>query len=253
MILSVSNLSFSYNGKAVLDDIAFELPRGKILALLGINGVGKSTLLRCLAAILKHDGSVVVDGRQTGSMSRAQVAKYFAYVPQNQTHSRLSVFDMVLLGRKPHMQWGPVEQDFRLVEQTLCRMGLDKLSMRQVDRLSGGELQKVVMARALVQNPQVLLLDEPTSNLDLANQLQVMDLMKQAVVEQNLSAVVSVHDINLAFRYADIFLMLKGGAVHSLASTDEVTCKMIEDVYGVEVIMEKVHDYKVVIPVGTSQ
>ena len=139
-----------------------------------------------------------------------------------------------------------------MVEQTLKLLGLEQLAMRRADRLSGGEIQKVIMARALVQDPKVLLLDEPTSNLDLHNQLQVMDLMEQAVVDQGLSAVVSVHDINLAFRYADIFLMLKDGKVHTLASKDEVDSRTIGEVYGVEVIVEKIQDYRVVIPVRSS-
>ncbi len=252
MILSVAGVHFKYNSRPVLKDISFELPRGKTLALLGVNGAGKSTLLRCLNGILKvKTGSVIIDGKDALSMGSNEVAKHFAYVPQNHTDAPLSVFDMVLLGRKPHMTWGPSEQDLKRVEQILDLMGLRNLAMRQTNRLSGGEIQKVIMARALVQEPKVLLLDEPTSNLDLRNQLQVMDLMKHAVAKQGISAVVSVHDINLAFRYADYFLMLKNGTVYTLSSKQDITPEMIRDVYGVDVILEKVQDYKIVIPVGT--
>ncbi len=253
MILSVDGVHFRYNACPVLTDIRFELPRGKILALLGVNGAGKSTLLRCLAGILRvKQGSVIIDGKDALAMNGNELARHFAYVPQYHSDAPLKVFDMVLLGRKPHMTWGPSQDDLRRVEQILDVMGLRALAMRRSNRLSGGEMQKVIMARALVQEPQVLLLDEPTSNLDLRNQLQVMDLMKQAVGMQGLSAVVSVHDINLAFRYADNFLMLKDKTVHTLASKQDITPEMIKDVYGVDVILERVRDYKIVIPVEAA-
>ncbi|RLB54862.1 MAG: iron ABC transporter ATP-binding protein [Deltaproteobacteria bacterium] len=249
MILSVAGIDFSYNSTPVLRDLSFRLPAGSILALLGVNGAGKSTLLKCLNGILGvKAGTIHLGDNDILSLKPGEIARLFGYVPQGHFQYPLSVFDMVLLGRKPHLGWGPGRHDLEVVEHTLALLGLSRLAMRSVNRLSGGELQKVAIARALVQEPRVLLLDEPTSNLDLKNQLQIMELIKQAVSEQDLSAVVSVHDINLAFRYADYFLMLKDGGVHALTALDGITPEVIWEVYGVDVILTKVEGYTVVLP-----
>ncbi|RLC31802.1 MAG: iron ABC transporter ATP-binding protein [Deltaproteobacteria bacterium] len=253
MILSVAGIRFRYNSQPVLKGVSFNLPRGRILAVLGVNGAGKSTLLRCLNRILKAEaGAIRLEDRDVRAMQGSELARHFGYVPQKYAEGTLSVFDMVLLGRRPYIRWGPTEHDLKLVAQTLELMNLQHLAGRPADQLSGGEMQKVVVARALAQEPEVLLLDEPTSNLDLKNQLQVMELVRNAVYKQRLSAVVSVHDINLAFRYADYFLLLKDGNVHTLASTDEITPAIIQEVYGVEVIVTRIKGYTVVTPVGVS-
>ena len=249
MILSVAGIRFSYNSHPVLRDVGFDLPGGKILGLLGTNGAGKSTLLKCLNRILRPERATIqIGGRDISSMHGNEIARHFGYVPQRYGEGLLTVFDEVLLGRRPYIGWRATRHDLEVVEEILKLMGLQDLAYKQTDRLSGGELQKVILARALAQEPEVLLLDEPTSNLDLKNQLQVMDLVRQIVDRQGLSAVVAIHDINLAFRYADYFLMLKQGKIHTLAPREEITPEIIQDVYGVEVIFTHIEGYTLAVP-----
>ena len=249
MTLEVRGLRFSYNGHPVLGGVDFTLKPGEFLAVLGVNGAGKSTLLKCLNRVLKPRGGIVsLDGRDLQGMSANGLARRFGYVPQNAGRETLTVFDAVLLGRKPHIRWSASDRDFQVVERVLELMGLTHVAHRPAENLSGGELQKVLIARALAQEPEVMLLDEPTSNLDLKNQIQVMNLVSQAVREQGISAIVSVHDINLAFRYAGRFLLLKDGLVHSITEADRITPEVIRDVYGVEVVISRISDRMVVVP-----
>ncbi len=250
MILSVAGVRFKYNSHPVLRDVGFDLPSGRILGLLGVNGAGKSTLLKCLNRILRPETATIrIEDRDISSMHDNEIARHFGYVPQRYREGPLSVFDEVLLGRKPYIEWSATRHDLEVVEHILMLMDLQDLAYKQANRLSGGEIQKVILARALAQEPDVLLLDEPTSNLDLKNQLQVMDLVRQVVRRQGLSAVVSIHDINLAFRYADYFLMLKHGKIHTLAPKEEITPEIIQDVYGVEVILTHIRGYTLAIPI----
>jgi len=225
------------------------LPPGRILGVLGINGAGKSTLLKCLNRILSpQKGVVLVEERNVRKMSGPEIARHFGYVPQQYADEPLRVFDAVLLGRKPYIKWSASSRDYQVVEDILKRLQIEHLAFRTASQLSGGELQKVIIARALAQEPEILLLDEPTSNLDLKNQIQVVRIVTSAVREYNISAVVSLHDINLAFRFVDFFLMLKNGMVYTLCPSDEVSPSDIEDVYGVRVEIGRVGPHKVVIP-----
>lgn len=250
MRLSVAGVEFSYNSHPVLSDVGFSLDRGEILCVLGVNGAGKTTLLKCLNRILTpRCGSVLVDGEDLLSMSQNGVARRVGYVPQRHPESRLSVFEAVLMGRRPHIRWSLTAEDHRLAEEIVHRIGIAHLAMRPVRDLSGGELQKVIIARALAQTPKVLLLDEPTSNLDLKNQLEVMGLIRRVVETEGLSAVVAIHDLNIAVRFADRFLFLKEHRIHALSTGKELTPEMIRQVYDVEVALQEVGGHTVVVPV----
>jgi iron complex transport system ATP-binding protein len=250
MRLSVDGVSFQYNSHPVLDRITFEAPAGQVFAVLGVNGAGKSTLLRCLNRILKpHRGTVLVEEEDLSGLDRNAVARRMGYVPQRFGQTELSVFDTVLLGRKPHMQWGPEASDYQKVEAVLARMGLSEMALRPMGSLSGGEAQKVIIARALVQEPKVLLLDEPTSNLDPKNQQEVMVHVGEAVRRDGLCAVISIHDLNLALRHADRLLLLRDGKVHAAIPRDDITAEMIREVYGIEVVLATVAGHPVVVPV----
>lgn len=252
MILQVEGLEFSYNSHPVLKEIKFSLERGQTLGLLGVNGAGKSTLLKCLNRILKPQRGVVMLGPDDlNTVSRDLIARTIGYVPQRHGYEQLTVFDAVLLGRKPHIKWQATEHDMAVVEQVIASMRLTHLAMRPVESLSGGESQKVVIARALAQEPEVLLLDEPTSSLDLRNQMEVMALVKAAVKERNLAAVISMHDLNLAFRHLEQVLLLKDGAVHAIATPDDIQPETIREVYGVEVVLSRVLGHPIVIPTQT--
>ena len=160
----------------MLRGLNLSLEHGEITGILGVNGAGKSTLLRCLNRILRpQKGVVMVEDRDLSKLGGEQIARLIGYVAQSQEREPLSVFDAVLLGRKPHIKWQATSHDLDVVTTVLTQMGLEPLALRQVSSLSGGEAQKVVIARALAQEPHLLLLDEPTSNLDLRNQLEVME------------------------------------------------------------------------------
>lgn len=248
-MLSIQEIQFSYPSRMVLKDISFELGRGEILAVLGVNGAGKTTLLKCLNRVLRpKKGTVLLDGQDLLGMKGKDIALRVGYVPQRYGEDRLNVFEAVLLGRKPHLRWAPTHHDLQVVENALKLLHLEHLAMRPVSELSGGEAQKVVMARALAQEPEILLLDEPVSNLDIKNQMEVMGLIQWIVRERDLSAVVSIHDLNLALRFADSMLFLKDGSVYALAGNGQITPEMIHEVYGVRVMLRKIQGIPVLIP-----
>lgn len=249
MILSARSLCFAYNGRPILDGADLAVRPGEILALLGPNGAGKTTLLRCLGAMLvPQAGAVFVEGEDLLRLPRTEVARRLGYVPQRAETARLTVFDAVLLGRKPHMGWRPRERDLRLTEAVLGRVGLEELALRAIDSLSGGELQRTCLARALVQEPRALLLDEPTSALDLSRQLEVMGAIRSVVREGGLAAVAAMHDLNMALRFADRFLFLKDGRVLAHCGPDDVRPEIIQATYGVAVAILRHGDRSVVIP-----
>ena len=169
--------------------------------------------------------------------------------PQQHPQTKLTVYESVLLGRRPHMGLTVGQADYAVVDQTIRQMGLSDLALRPVSDLSGGEAQKVMIARALAQSPSILLLDEPTSNLDLKNQMEVMALIRNAVSSRGLMAIVAIHDLNLAVRFADRFLFIKDHQVHAMADKDDLCAEMIEAVYGVEVMIQEVGGHRVVVPV----
>jgi iron complex transport system ATP-binding protein len=249
MKLTVAHIEFSYNSHPVLSDVNFSLDRGELMCVLGVNGAGKSTLLKCLNRIHKpHKGSVLVDGQDLLQMPQNRVARRMGYVPQHLAQSSLTVFQTVLLGRRPHIRWSMGRHDYEVTEKTLDQMGLTGLAMRPLTCLSGGELQKVAIARALAQSPRVLLLDEPTSNLDLKNQLEVMRLIRRVVESRSLSAVMAIHDLNIATGFADRFLFLKDGRIHADVSKGEITSEIIQKVYGVDVVLKEIEGHTLVVP-----
>lgn len=251
MKLVVEGIHFSYNSHPVLADVSFSLGSGKMMCILGVNGAGKSTLIKCLNRILApQKGAVFLDGEALGRMSQTQIARRIGYVPQRHGDTRMTVFEAVLLGRKPHMGLKTGTADYAVVEKIIGQMGLEPLALRCVGDLSGGELQKVVIARALAQAPKILLLDEPTSSLDLRNQLEVMRLIRHIVKDQGLSAIVAIHDLNTAVRFADSFLFLKDQKIFGVATRQTLTAEAIHEVYGVEVALKNFEGHTVVIPTG---
>jgi iron complex transport system ATP-binding protein len=249
MILSVQGLRFTYPSRQVLDEISFSVDKGDCLAVLGTNGVGKSTLLKCLNRILKpQSGTVFIKKDELSSLGRTELARKLGYVSQKQEIVRCTVFDAVLLGRTPYIKWDVSRKDLEVTENVLRMLDLEGFSMRYLDELSGGELQKVVIARALAQEPEVLLLDEPTSNLDLKNQLEVVGIIKKVVRTQKIAAVVTMHDLNLALRFANKFLMLKNGTIFAAGGMDIMTPENVESVYSVPVTIERCREVPVVVP-----
>ncbi|MFD3156986.1 ABC transporter ATP-binding protein [Haloimpatiens sp. FM7330] len=250
MIMSVKGLDFKYPSHQILNNINFSIEKGECLVILGTNGTGKSTLLKCLNRILQpQKGTVFVEKDEVYKLSRIKLAQKIGYVAQSSQFSRTTVFDTVLLGRKPYIKWDVTKKDLNIVNMAMKMLGLEKYSLRYTDELSGGEFQKVLIARALAQEPKVLMLDEPTSNLDLKNQLEVIKTIKKVVKTKQISAIVTMHDLNLAIRFADKFILLKNGEVFAAGGNEVITPKNIESVYSVPVRIEEFKNTPVIIPV----
>lgn len=233
-MIEVKNIGFSYGKHTVLKDISFTAQAGDCVGILGNNGVGKSTLVTCMNRIRKPDrGSVLIDGRSIHDMSRLELARNVAYVAQKNEMSQTTVYDAILLGRKPYMTWSMNCADYALCDEMMERVGMTALKLRNVSELSGGEAQKVMLARAFVQQPKLLLLDEPTSNLDPRNQYEMMKLVRQMAREHGITVLVVIHDLNLALRYCNRFLFIKDGEVYDYGDETTVTEQALEDVYGI--------------------
>jgi iron complex transport system ATP-binding protein len=248
-ILKVDGVAFGYKSHSVLEDIEVGVSRGEILAILGPNGVGKSTLLRCMNMILRpQKGVILVDNADLSKMSANDIAKNVGYVAQKSEAARMTVFDSVLLGRKPHITWKLTKDDYAMVEDALAKFGLSSMQLRYIDEISGGELQRVCVCRAIVQEPSVLLLDEPTSALDLSRQMEILHLIRHVVDQHNCATIMTMHDLNLALRFADRFVFMKGGKIYAACDKWGVTPELISDVYGIEVDVIFHNDLPVVIP-----
>jgi iron complex transport system ATP-binding protein len=238
MKLKVKDVEFSYGSVHVLKDVSIELAASEMLGVVGPNGAGKSTLLRCIDRILSpQKGCILLDERDIKKMSRMELAQKMGYIPQSASQVfPATVFDTVLMGRRPHLGWRSSEEDTEMVLETLQMLNIEDLAMRDINELSGGQQQKVFIARALTQEPDVLLLDEPTSNLDIRHQLEVMDIIKNIVREKQISAIMAIHDLNLAARYTDRIIMMNGGTIFAAGEPFSVlTTKNIKQAYGVEV------------------
>ncbi|MCU6761720.1 Hemin import ATP-binding protein HmuV [uncultured Roseburia sp.] len=247
MSLEVQQLSFRYGKRNIFEKITFSLEEGNMLALLGPNGTGKTTLLKSLCGILRpYEGESRLMGSNLLKMDIKKRAKLVAYVPQNTNNTfPMRVIDAVLMGRKPFQRFGVTKEDEQKAFEILRKMELEDFAFKNINEMSGGERQRVFIARALCQEPELLLLDEPTSSMDLKNQLRTMALVRKLVDEQKLSVIVSIHDINLSAMYCDKFLMLHQGSIFACGSDEEVLKKEhIESVYGVAVAMEVMEDIR---------
>ncbi len=235
-MMEIKNLSYHYKGgPEVLKDVSFSIEPGQFLAILGNNGVGKSTLLKCFNHILKPDGGeVLLDGENLLSMSAREVAKRVAFVSQSVPSTQMTVHDVVMLGRRPYMKWGFTEQDHVIVHDAMHRLDVEEMRGRFLNQLSGGEKQKVMLARALAQQPKVLLLDEPTSALDVQNQYHVLKLVRDICHKDQITAIVVIHDLNLALRFCDRFVLMKDGRVFRYGERSILDSEALEQVYGVQ-------------------
>jgi iron complex transport system ATP-binding protein len=249
--IAIKGLSFSYNGSEVLEDLDLDIGDSEVLGLVGPNGSGKTTLIKCIDRILKPKGSILIDGHEIEALNRQELARFIGYVPQSSsTLLDITVFDTILMGRRPHMSWRVNPADIDKVAEMIELLHLGNLAMKDFSDLSGGQKQKVLIARALCQDPSVLLLDEPTSNLDMKHQLEVMEIIADLARLKNVSAVMALHDLNLAARFVDKLVILKGGRIYAAGRpNDLLNAQNIRDVYGVEAIVVKALDRSYIIPV----
>lgn len=235
--LTTRNLTLSYDRTTIIQDLNVEIPAHRVTALVGANGCGKSTLLKGLARLLKpQSGMVYLDGVAIAKHSTKEVAKRLGLLPQSPTAPEgLTVRELVAQGRYPHQSWMQQwsKDDEQYTEKALMITGMIELGNRPLDSLSGGQRQRAWIAMALAQNTEILLLDEPTTFLDLAHQIEVLDLLYELNQTQGRTIVMVLHDLNQACRYADYLVAMKQGAIFAQGAPSQVmTESMVQEVFG---------------------
>lgn len=248
MTLHIKNLSFAYKkGFKILDDISISLEQGNILGILGPNGTGKTTFIKCINRIHEPlEGEIIFEDRNLRALKHEDVAKIIAYVPQYiNTSFSMSVIDAVMMGRLPYAKRSYSEDDKKIVFEVIRSMELEDFAFRNIRELSGGERQRVFVARALAQNPKMIILDEPTSSLDLHNQLFILRIIEKVAREKNITIMMTIHDLNLAAMFCDKILMLKNKKIFAYGSTDEVlTEDNVNTMYKVNTKITEEEGYK---------
>lgn len=249
--LQTKNIVFGYNSSYILKNVSFEIAPSRLVSIVGPNGSGKSTLIKCIDRILSpQEGSILIDRKDVTKMDRMDVARNISYVPQSSARVfPTNVFDTVLMGRRPHIGWLSSGDDEEKVWGVLRLLGIEELAMSSFNELSGGQQQKVLIARALVQETKVMLLDEPTSNLDIWHQLDVMNIVRDLVKKRRMTALIAVHDLNLASNYSDRIIMMKKGKIVAVGDPATVlTAENIESVYNVEAAVRTQSDIPFIMP-----
>lgn len=251
--LSVENVSFTYGEKPILKNVSLAVEQGELVAILGHNGSGKTTLLRCISGYLTPTaGMVRIGGQAVSSLSARKLAQRMALVPQNPVMEfDFTVQDIVLMGRNPHLKRFAVETDadFAAADAALARTGMTALSGRSVLTLSGGEWQRTIIARAICQKSDVMLLDEPVASIDVKHQIEILRLVRSLCRENGISALCVMHDVNLSAHYSDQILLLKGGETLACGSPcNVVTAPLLQEAYGIEAEVREVQGHPFMIP-----
>ena len=253
-MLKIQKLSVSYGSRQILHDVTFEVKSGEVLALIGPNGAGKSTLIRAASGVLSYSGHVRPNGDDLASMSHIQRARYIATVPQAVSlPPAYTVWETVLLGRTPYLGFlgQPSTRDEEIARQALERVSALLFADRRVGELSGGEQQRVLLARALCQSTPILLLDEPTAHLDLQYQVGLLELVNELAHKDQLAVLVALHDLNLAAHYADRIALMVAGSIKAIGSAQEVLQpQLIQQAYclPVQVVRHPFLDIPLVLP-----
>ncbi len=237
-IIEVSDLDFGYTeDKPIISGVSFVIDEPKFVCIIGPNGVGKSTLIKCINGILKPTkGNVYIYGKDVKDYSLKELAQIVGYVPVvSNDYNVMTVLDTVMVGRYAHQKWKAEDKDILISHRALEAMEVEDLSMQYFNELSAGQHQKVAIARGLVQEPKILILDEPTSNLDIRHQIYVSSFLSKLSKRTGTTVIMISHDLNLAARFADeVIVMERPGRIHSIGTPKEVfTEDMIHDVYNV--------------------
>lgn len=255
MRVSVKNLTFSYGSTQILHGIDLsDLPAGRVIAVIGPNAAGKSTFFKCLAGLLCGDGEILFNDRDSRQMTRSAINQHVTYLPQETTtNAVLTVFEAVLLARQHSASWRVNDDDLRAALSTLEALEIGDLALRYLNELSGGQRQVVAIAQALARDPEFLILDEPTNNLDLQRQLEVLYLVRSITIERGITTMIALHDLNLAARFADHVVVLSDGRVYAEGSPDVIlTAEMLHEIYGIRATVITDHDgFPIVIPLSS--
>ena len=260
-MIKAENLSFSYNHKnALFKNISFELKKGEIMAVLGANGVGKTTMMRCMMGFLKlKEGNVWIDGINTKSMNQSRFWRNISYVPQAKNLVfGYQVLDMVVMGLSQQVKFGytPSKEEYEKAYELLKEMELEDLAHRSCNSISGGQLQLVLIARALIKEPDILIMDEPESNLDMKNQLKVLEIMKKIAKERNVTVIINTHYPEHALRYTDKTLILGRESFVFHDSKKAITKENIHKYFDVEASIYDVEigeeSYRGILPIAIA-
>ncbi len=245
-MITIDNLTFFYNKELILDDISFKVDDGSIIAILGENGVGKTTLLKCISGILPlSKGSIKVDDIELTKINNKQRATLISYVPQVITFDDFNVFDAILMGRIPYIDFQAKHTDLFKTATLIEKMDLSSIALKKVNELSGGQRQKVAIARALVQDTKVMLFDEPTSNLDLKNQLAIIKTLK-AIAKTGKIVMVTMHDISMALLLADKFLFLKDQKIYAYGDKTIISKDLLKAIYHIDVNVLNINEQTII-------
>jgi len=237
--IEIQNVCLGYGRKVVLKDLAFQVMPGEMVGLIGPNGCGKSTIIRALSRIIHpYSGKILLDGKDVTKIPRRDLSRLLGVVSQMPLlPSAFTAFEIVLMGRNPHLGLFQYEgpRELAIAWQAMERTGTHSLARRRVSELSGGEIQCLIIARVLAQETKAILLDEPTANLDIGRQIEILDLIKNLCLENNLTVLAALHDLNLASQYCDRLVLINDGRVHAEGTPGEViTPHNIKEVYGAE-------------------
>ena len=249
-MLKVDNLTFRYSkfSRPVLNGASLELKPGEIGILLGKNGSGKTTLFKNILGINKPiSGRILFEGEDLLKMSRKERARRIAYVPQDIHFGALTVFDSIMLGRVSYFGLKSGDEDYKAVEKILMDMHLESFAFRMVDELSGGERQKIAIARAMAQEPKMMVFDEPTGNLDIANEQLIIEEARKLAKEKNIAILSSLHDLNQAITFGDQFFFLKNGVVKYAGGREMITPEVVKDTFDVDVRIREIDGQTVVL------
>ena len=249
-MLNVTDLQFHYgsHGKEVLSGASLELGQGEVGILLGKNGSGKTTLFKNILGIEKpNSGTIQFEGENLLKMNRRERARRIAYVPQHIHFGDLTVFDSVLMGRVSYFGLKAGQQDYEAVEKILKDMQLSDFANRSAEALSGGEKQKIAIARAMAQEPKLMVFDEPTGNLDIANEHLIIEEAKKLAKEKNISILSSLHDLNQALYFGDRFFCMKDGIVKYTGGKEIFTEEVIRDIFDINVKIVMIDGQKVIL------
>lgn len=254
MTLEARQVSFAYGGRPTVKDASLTLTPGRVTSIIGPNGVGKSTLVRCLVRLaVPTSGAVYLNGADVFRLERRNLARTLAFVPQSSSVTfPLTVQELVELGRTPYVGWSLSSEDRRIVEDTLAYLHLDALRGRLLHELSGGERQKVGLARALAQQPDLLILDEPTSALDIRHQVELMELLRRVARDRACTVGLVMHDLQLVSRFSDQVILMHQGEIFAAGTPEEViTADHLAQVYGVQAeVLETPHG-RLVVPLAS--
>lgn len=237
-MLSLKDVSISYGKKQIISDFSLDVNKGEVICIVGPNGIGKSTLSKAIANTIDFTGSIQFDDKEISSNKRKDIAKIVGFLSQsNSTYFPYTVYETVEVGRYIHHDDNKIHNNLKqAVNEALERVGLLDLADRRIDSLSGGQLQRVYLARLLVQNPHIVILDEPTNNLDFKYQLEILDFITKWVKEENKIALIVMHDLNLVQKYADRVVLLEQESKYSVGNVKEVlTTEKLKSVYGINV------------------